>query len=120
MVQKYQVHLEGLRDIHTRAIELEEDKKSLQAALDAKDEQLKEEVCKNTDLEEAIAEVDMLNDEVDNQARLAADLITTMNQQSVESKSALEGQKAEFKSALERQKADLEEKFQAELDAAYD
>ena len=31
----------------------------------------------------------------------------------------MEEQKAEFESALRRQKADLEEKFQAEFDAAY-
>ena len=58
MVQKCQFSLERLRDIHARAIELEEEKKSLHGALDAKDEQLKEEARKNADLEAATAEVD--------------------------------------------------------------
>ena len=55
----------------------------------AKDEQLKEEERKNADLvadlEAATVEVDRLNGKVDRQARLAADLVTVMNQQKAES-----------------------------------
>ena len=91
--------------------------------MDPKDEQLKEDVHKKadlvTDLEEVTAEVDRLNDEVDKQARLAVDLVTTMNQQNVEYESALEEKKAEFESTLGRQKAELKEKFQAEFNTAY-
>ena len=90
---------------------MEAEKKGLQAALDAKDEQLKEEVRKKadlvTDLEEATAELDKLNDEVDKQARLVVDLVATMNHQKAEYESALEEQKAKFESALGRQKVEL-------------
>ena len=72
-----------------------------------------------TDLETATAEVDKLKAEVDTQVMLAIDLVSTLEKQRAESKSALEEQKAKLESALERQKAELEEKFQAEVDVAY-
>ena len=114
-MQECHVSFEKLRDADSKVTELEAEKKGLQVALDAKDEQLKEEVGKKadlaTDLEEVTTEVDRLNDEVDKQVRLIVDLVTIMNQQKVEYESALEEQKAEFKSVLGRQKAELEEKF---------
>ena len=123
MVQKCQVGLERLGNVHTKVTGLEEEKKNLQAALGAKDKQLKEALRKNADLvpdhETTMAEVDRLKAEVENQVRLSVDLVSTLEKQRAESKSALEEQKAELKSALERQKAELEEKFQAEVDVAY-
>ena len=118
-MQKCQVGLERLGNIHTKVTELEEEKKNLQAALGAKDEQLKEKACKNADPEMATAEVDRLKAEVDTSVRLAVDLVSTLEKQRVESKSTLEEQKAELESALERQKAEVEEKFQAKVDVVY-
>ena len=114
-MQKCQVSFERKRDADSKVVELEAEKKGLQAALDAKDERLQEEVRKNADLaadfEDETAEVDRRHGEVDKQARLAVDLITTMNRLRAEHKSALEAQKAESEFALERQKAELERKF---------
>ncbi|XXG62274.1 hypothetical protein AAC387_Pa05g0664 [Persea americana] len=122
-VQKCHVGLERLGNVHSKVTKLEEDKKNLQAALGSKDKQLKEKVRKNTglvaDLDTATAEGDRLNVEVETQVRLAIDLVSTLEKQRDESKSTLQEQKAELKSALERQKAELEEKFQAEVEVAY-
>ena len=92
--------------------------------MDTKDEQLREEVCKNAglvaDLEKASAEVEKLDEEVDTQRRLAVDLVSTMKKERAAFESTLGEKKAELESALAKQTAELKEKFQAEFDAAYD
>ena len=57
---------------------------------------MKEEAHKNADLETTTAEVDRLKAEVDTQVRLAVNLVSTLEKQRAESKSALEEQKAEL------------------------
>ena len=102
---------------------MEAEKESLQAALDTRDKQLREEARKNaglvTDLEKASTEVERLDEEVERQSRLAVDLITTVKQERAAFEFTLEEKKAELVSALVKQKVDLEEKFQAEFDVAY-
>lgn len=115
MVQKCQVGFARLRDANSKVAKLEAEKKELQAAFDAKDEQLREEVHKNTalaaNLETETPEVDKLKTEVQTQVRLAVDLISERNKERDGAKSALEEQNAGYEAALERQKAELVEKF---------
>ena len=124
VVQKCQVGLGRLGDANSKIAGLEVEKEGLRAALDVKDEHLREEGRKNAglvaDLEKASAEVERLDVEVERQSKLAVDLVTTMNKERVAFQSALEETKAKLESALVKQKAELEEKFQAEFDAAYD
>ena len=111
-MQKCQVGLERLRDVHSKVIELEAEKRNLEVALGAKDQQLQEEVRRNVilvaDLETAEAEINKLKAEMEVQEKLAVDLVET-----------LEKHIAESKSALEKQKVELEEKLQAEAEVAY-
>ena len=112
-----------LGDADSKITGLEAEKEGLQAALDVKDEQLREEASKNaglvTDLEKASAEVERLDVEVERQSRLAVDLVTTMNQERAAFQSALKEKKAELEFALVKQKAELEEKSEAEFDVFY-
>ena len=91
---------------------MEAEKKGLQAALDARDQKLQEEVDKNaclaTELEKATAEISSLKAETKAQERRAAQLEVTP-----------EKQRAKHESTPEKQKAELEEKLQAEVDAAF-
>ena len=92
--------------------------------MDAKDEQLREEVRKNADpvadLEKALAEVEKLEEDMDTQRRLVVNLVTERNKERAAFEASLEEKKAELESALAKQNAELEEKFQAKFDAAYD
>ncbi|XXG41271.1 hypothetical protein AAC387_Pa01g1768 [Persea americana] len=104
VVQKCQVGLGRLGDADSKIAKLEAEKEGLQAALDVKDEQLREEARKNAglvaDLEKASAEVERLDGEVERQSRLAVDLVTAMNQERAAFQSALEEKKAELESAM--------------------
>ena len=112
IVQKCQVSVERLWEVHTKVTGLEAEKKDLQAALDARDQKLKEETDRNaglaTEREKATAEIGRLKAEIEAQERRAAQLEAT-----------LENQRAEHESTLEKQKAELKEKLQAETDAAF-
>lgn len=96
VVQKCQIDIERLRNVHTKVTRLEAKKKDLQAALDARDQKLKEEADRNvglaTELEKATAEIDRLKDETEAQEQRAAQLEATLENQRVKHESTLEKQ----------------------------
>ena len=100
-MQKCQVDLERLQETHSKLSGLEAEKKDLQAALDASNEKLEEEVARNIglvyELDTAMAEIYRLKAETEVQEKRVAEL----------------------KASLEKQKAELEANLQAETDAAF-
>ena len=80
-MQKCQVGIERLRDAHTKVTGLEAEKRDLQAALEAKNQQLQDEyryVSLVANLDTAVAEGNKLKAEMEIQEKLTADLIVIL------------------------------------------
>lgn len=104
MVQKCQVSLGTLGEAESKATEWEAEIEGLQAASDAKDEQLREEVPKNAglvaDLKKALAKVENLEEDMHTQRRPAVDLVTERNKERATFEATMEEKKDELEYAL--------------------